>query len=61
VLSDLRAQIVEVDVTVAITTDDHDTHPGHHGRGRVGAVRAGRDEADIAAGLAAATVVGADR
>ena len=36
--------------------DDHDLHAGHVRRGRIGAVRRARDEADVAMALAAALV-----
>ena len=39
----------------------HDAQPGHHGRGCVGAVRRGRDQTDVAAGVAVGPVVVVDR
>ena len=41
--------------------DHDDPHAGHHRAGGVGAVRAGRDQADVAVALAVRPVVGADR
>ena len=58
------AQIVEVDVAVVgglAARHRHDFHPGHHGAGRVGAVRRYRDQADVALHVAAAFVVTANR
>ena len=55
------AQVLEVDRAVVGGLDHDDLHPGHHrGRG-VGAVRRGRDQADVAGALAAGPVVAADR
>ena len=59
-LGDLDPQIVEVDVTVRPTGHHHDPHARQRGRRRVGAMSAGRNQADVAAGLAAALVVGAN-
>ena len=57
----LGLEIVEVDVAlprrIATTTT---FNAGHHRAGRVGAVRARRDEAHVAAGVAAAAVIGVD-
>ena len=58
---DLRAQVVEVDVAVVVAGDDDHAHAGHHGARGVGAVRGRRDQADVAARVAARAVVGADR
>ena len=59
-LGDLRAQVVEVDVAELVAGDDDDAHAGEHGAGRVRAVRARRDEADRARGVAVREVVAAD-
>ena len=60
VRGDLRAQVVEVDVAELVAGDDDDLHAGQHGRGRVRAVGARRDEAHGALGLAVRAVVAAD-
>ena len=57
---DLAVQVGEVDVAVGVAGDHDHPHAGHHRAGRVGAVRAGRDQADVAAGVAVGAVVGAD-
>ncbi len=50
VLGDLGAQVVEVDLALlAAGSHDHDAHAGHHRARGVGAVRAGRDQADVRA------------
>ena len=46
---DLALQVVEVDVAVLVARDHDDAHARHHGAGRVRAVRARRDQADVAA------------
>jgi hypothetical protein len=56
----LGLQVGEVDVAVLVALGDHDLHAHHLRRGRVGAVRALRDQADVALRLAAAGVPGAD-
>ena len=56
----LGAQIRQIDVAVAVAADDHDLQPGHRGAGGIGAVRRGRDQADVAMLLAAGFVPGAD-
>ena len=61
VLADLGAQVVEVDVAVGPAGHHDHPHAGQRRRGGVGAVRAGRDQADVAFRLAAAGVVGVDR
>ena len=57
---DLGAQVVHVDRAAGGGLDDDDLEPGHDGRCGVGAVRAGRDEADPTVALAARLVVGVD-
>ncbi len=56
----LGAQIVDVDVAARVAGDHHDVHARHAGGGRVGAVRGGGDQADLAVRLAARGVIGAD-
>ena len=57
---DLGVQVRVVDRAVRGGGDDDDLHAGEHGGGRVGAVRGGRDQADVALGVAAGEVVAAD-
>src|SRR5690606_3712838 len=59
VLGQLGAEVVQVDVAPVVAGDHGDPHAGHHRAGRVGAVRGAGDQADVAAGLAAAAVVAA--
>ena len=54
VLFRLGAQIGDVDIAPAVAGDHHDLHAGHLGGGRIGAVRGGGDQADVAVRLAAA-------
>ena len=54
-------QVVEVDRPVVGRLHHDDLHAGHHGGGRVGAVRRRRDQADVASLVAAGAVVAADR
>ena len=54
------SQVVEVDIAVVVTLHRHDLEARHHGAGRVGSMRGGRDEADSAIQLAARLVVAAD-
>ena len=61
VLLALGAQVVEVDAAVVAGLDHDDPHAGHHRGGGVGAVRRGRDQADVALLVAVGHVVGADR
>ncbi len=61
VLLRVDADVVQVDVAVGIGLGHHDLHAAHLCRGRVGAVRRIRDQADVAMALAARAVVGADR
>ena len=62
VLGDLGLQVVEVDLALlAAGLDDDDAHAGHHRRGGVGAVRARRDQADVAVRVAVGAVVVVDR
>ena len=60
VLLALGPQVLEVDRAVVEGRDHHDPHAGHHGGRRVRAVRARRDQAHVALGLAARLVVGPD-
>ena len=57
----LAVQVRVVDRAVRGGGHDDDLHAGQHGGGRVGAVRGGRDQADVALGVAAGEVVAADR
>ena len=62
VLGDLGLQVGQVHLAlVAAGGHHHHLHAGQHRGGCVGAVRAGRDQADRAIGLAPALVVAADR
>ena len=54
------AQILDIDVAAIVALDDHHAQAGEHRAGRIGAVRGRGDEADCAAGLAAAGVVALD-
>ncbi|MND54634.1 hypothetical protein D3C80_456970 [compost metagenome] len=60
VLDGFGTQVVDVDVAAGVTGGHHHAHAGHVGGGRVGAVGRGRDQADIAAGVATALVVSAN-
>ena len=60
VFGHLGPQVVEVNVAVLTAAHHHDPHSDHGGGRRVGAVRAGRDQADVAIGLAAAGMVVTD-
>ena len=57
----LGAEIVDVDVASGVAGHHHDLHARHAGGGRIGAVRRGGDQADVAVRLAARGVVAADR
>ena len=61
VLGHLGLEVVDVDVTGGGRPDDDDPHAGHHRARGVGAVRAARDQADVALGVAVGLVVAADR
>ena len=54
-------QILKVDIAVIIAFDNHDLHAGHCRRGRVGAMRRLRDQADIATAFAARVMIARDR
>ena len=58
--ADLAPQVVQVDRAVARRLDHDHLHAGHHGGGRVGAVRRGRDQADPPIVIAPGVVVGPD-
>ena len=60
VLFALGLQILHVHVAVVVALGDHHLHAHHHGAGRVGAVRAGGDEADVAVRVALRRVPGLD-
>ena len=57
----LGAEIVDIDVAARVAGDHHDLHADHAGGGRIGAVRGGGDQADLAMRLAARGVIAADR
>ncbi len=61
VLLGVEADVFHIDVAVGIGLGDHHLHAAHLRRGRVGAVRRIRDQADVAVVFAARAVVGADR
>jgi hypothetical protein len=56
----LRFEVAHVDVAVGVAGDDDDAHARHLRRRRIGAVRGGRNEADVAMTLAAAPVIRLD-
>ncbi len=58
---DLRVQIRVVNRAVRRGRDDHDLHAGQDRRRGVGAVRGGRDQADVPLRVAVGQVVAADR
>ena len=60
VLLALGREVGHVHVAVFIALGDHHRHADHHGAGRVGAVRAAGDQADVAVALATGLVVGLD-
>ena len=55
------AQVVHIHIAVCIAFDDHHSHAGQCGTGRVGAVGGGGDQAHIALRVAAALVIAAYR
>ena len=59
-LGRLAFQVGEVDVAVGIASDHHDAQPGEMRGSRVGAMCRARDQADVAMGLAARSVIRAD-
>ena len=61
VLLRLGAEIVDVDIAARVAGDHHHLHADHAGGGRIGAVRRGGDQADLAMRLAARGVIAADR
>src|SRR5690606_4539467 len=60
VVGDFGAEIIQIDVTVFPAFHDLHAQSGHGRGGGVGAVGAGRDEAGVAAGIAAVEVVAPD-
>ena len=56
----LCLQVLKIDIAVVIAFDDDDLHAGHRGRGRVGAVRRLRDQADVAVALTTRFVIARD-
>jgi len=60
VLLGLGPQVINLHVAVVIGGDDDDFHAGQRRAGRVRAVGAGGDEADVAVALAAGDLVGTD-
>ncbi len=61
VLRRLGAEIIDVDVAALVAGDHHDLHAGHAGGRRIGAVRRGGDQANVAMRLAVRGVIAADR
>ena len=57
----LGPEVVDVDVAARVAGDHHHLHAGHRGGRRIGAVRGGGDQADVAMRLAARGVIAADR
>src|SRR5690606_36804297 len=57
VIGDLRAQVVEIDVAVVAAFHHFDTQSCHRRGGGVGAVRTGRNQTDVAMGLASIVVI----
>ena len=56
----LGLEVPDVDVAVLVAIADADTHACHHCAGRVGAVRAGRNQTDVAVALSFGLQVLAD-
>ena len=57
----LRLQVFDVDIAVIIAFHDDHLHTSHRRRGRVGAMRRLRDQADIAMLFAARFMIARDR
>ena len=57
----LGAEIVDIDVATCVAGRHHHLHADHAGRGRIGAVGGGGDQAHLAMRLAARGMIGADR
>jgi hypothetical protein len=58
VLLGFLAQVGHVDIAVLVAFHQHDLQAAHRGAGRIGAMRRGRDQRDVAAGIAARLMVG---
>ena len=56
----LGAQIADVHVPFVVAGDDDDAHAGHDRAGRIGAVRRGRNEDDVAPAVPARLMPGPD-
>ncbi len=61
VLCRLRLEVGDIDVPLRVRCDHHHTHSGHHCARRIGAVRAHRNQTDIAMQIASAMVVATNR
>ena len=61
VLPSFGAQVGDVNIPLVVRTHHHNAHARHHGARRVGAVRADRNQADVAMHVAAGPMPGADR
>lgn len=59
-LGGLALEVLEIDVAALVAFDDDHTHADHLRRGGIGAVRRGRDQADVALPFTAALVILAD-
>ena len=60
VLIELRLQVINIHIAIAVTADNHHLHARHHGRGRVGAMRGRWDQANGAVRIAARKMPGAN-
>ena len=57
----LGTQVTDVDIAAGVAGDHHDVHADHRGRGRIGAMGRGGDQADLAVAFAARGMIAADR
>ncbi len=56
----LGLEIINIDVAIRAAIDDDDAHARHGGAGRIGAMRRGRDKADVAMALPPRLMIVAD-
>ena len=60
VLRDLLTKVRDIDIAVRVAGHGHDRHSGHDRTGRIRAVGGGRNETNMAPGVATRKVVGAN-